>query len=76
MKGQGKYPTPRGPAANAAKARYNSATYDTFQVVVPKGKKDEITETAKRLGYKSRNEFVLAAINRLVQEGSSMLKEV
>lgn len=52
-----------GTSATRAKNKYNAKAYDNFQVVVPKGKKAEIDTKAKDLGYNSRNEFVLAAIN-------------
>lgn len=56
------YPTPRGAAATKAKAKYNSKNYDQFLITVPKGYKDLITEAAKAAGFKSRNEFIVAAV--------------
>ena len=64
------YPTPRGAAANKAKARYNAKAYDVFQVVLPKGSKDKLAETAVQFGYRSRNEFIVAAINEKIERGS------
>ena len=52
-----------GTSATKAKNKYNAKAYDNFLVVVPKEKKAEIDARAKALGYKSRNEFILAAIN-------------
>ena len=52
-----------GTSATKAKIKYNAKAYDNFLVVVPKGQKNEIDAKAKELGYKSRNEFILAAIN-------------
>ena len=56
------YPTPRGAAATKAKAKYNAKNYDQFLITVPKGYKDLITEAAKAAGFKSRNEFIVAAV--------------
>lgn len=52
----------RGKAATRAKNKYNAKTYDQFIVTVPVGQKTEIDKEAKKQGYKSRNEFVVAAI--------------
>lgn len=52
----------RGKAATRAKNKYNAKTYDQFIVTVPVGQKAEIDKEAKKQGYKSRNEFVIAAI--------------
>jgi len=46
-----------------SKNKYNAKAYDRFSVVVPKGEMQEIDRAAKEQGYKSRNEFVIAAIN-------------
>lgn len=46
-----------------SKNKYNAKAYDRFSVVVPKGEMQEIDRAAKEQGYKSRNEFVVAAIN-------------
>lgn len=37
--------------------------YDRFNVVVPKGKKAEITDHYKKQGYKSLNEYINSLIN-------------
>lgn len=41
---------------------YNKQNYDRITIMVPKGDKERITAAAKAAGYKSRNEFILAAI--------------
>lgn len=46
-----------------SKNKYNAKNYDRFSVIVPKGEMQEIDRAAKEQGYKSRNEFVIAAIN-------------
>ena len=68
MADEKKYPTPRGAAASKAKAKYNAKSYDQVMVYVPKGQRAIIDEAAKSLGYKSRNEFMLAAINEKISE--------
>jgi hypothetical protein len=52
-----------GSSATRAKNKYNAKAYDRFSVTVPKGKKTEIDKLAQELGYTSRNEFIIAAIN-------------
>lgn len=51
-----------GTPATKAKNKYNAKAYDQFLVTVPTGQKAEIDKEAKKQGYKSRNEFVVAAI--------------
>lgn len=51
-----------GTAATKAKNKYNAKAYDQFRVLVPKGEREKIDQAAKEQGYKSRNEFVIAAI--------------
>lgn len=67
MSEEKKYPTPRGSAANKAKAKYNAKAYDQFLVTVPKGDKEKIAAAAKAAGYKSRNEFIMAAIREKIE---------
>ena len=66
MKNFDKKNVPRGEAANRAKAKYNAKAYDVFQVVMPKGQKDQLSSIAEKLGYKSRNEFVSEAISEKI----------
>ncbi len=49
---------------------FNKKTYDRMELILPKGKKAEITEIAKKLGYKSRNEFVISAIKEKIERES------
>lgn len=52
-----------GKASTRAKNKYNAKAYDQFLVTVPAGQKDVIDQAVTKQGYKSRNEFVVAAIN-------------
>lgn len=52
-----------GKSSTRAKNKYNAKAYDQFLVTVPAGEKEEIDRVAAGQGYKSRNEFVVAAIN-------------
>lgn len=52
-----------GSSATRAKNKYNAKAYDQFLVTVPAGRKAEIDKAVKELGYSSRNEFIVAAIN-------------
>lgn len=51
-----------GTSATRAKNKYNAKVYDHIHLTAPKGKKEEIAKAAKEQGYKSVNEFILAAI--------------
>ena len=53
----------------ATKAKYNAKAYDQFLVTVPTGQKAEIDKEAKKQGYKSRNEFIVAAIEEKKARG-------
>ena len=67
MEEEKKYPVPRGAAANKAKAKYNSKAYDQMMVNVPKGQRAVIDAAAAEQGYKSRNEFIMAAIQEKIE---------
>lgn len=58
-----------GKPATKAKNKYNAKAYDQFLVTVPTGEKVEIDKVAKEQGYKSRNEFVVAAIEEKKARG-------
>lgn len=58
-----------GTPATKAKNKYNAKAYDQFLVTIPAGKKAELDRIAKEQGYKSRNEFVVAAINEKESRG-------
>lgn len=72
-----KYPTPRGASATAAKRKYNSKTYDRFELSLPKGMKEKIDEVAEVLGYKSRRSFILDIIAEKYEQimGKEMVLE-
>ena len=52
--------------SNEVKRRYNEKTYDRLQLVVPKGKKDEIKDFATSNG-ESLNGFVNRAIDETME---------
>lgn len=60
------YPTPRGDAANRAKLKYNRKSYDRMELILPKGKKDELKDYAKTHGFKSVNNMVITALDELM----------
>lgn len=46
-----------------SKNKWNKENYDSFLLTsIPKGRAEEWSEKAKELGYKSRNEMVVAAV--------------
>lgn len=47
-----------------ARAKYDAAHYDSFMLRVLKGEKERITEHAKKEGYKSRNAYIVALIEK------------
>ncbi|MDD3488729.1 MAG: ribbon-helix-helix domain-containing protein [Paludibacter sp.] len=59
----------QGKPSTRAKNKYNAKAYDQFLVTVPSGEKAEIDKAAEEQGYKSRNEFVVAAINEKKARG-------
>ena len=58
-----------GTPATKTKNKYNAKAYDQFLVTVPTGQKAEIDKEAKKQGYKSRNEFIVAAIEEKKARG-------
>ena len=46
---------------------YNKQKYDRITIMVPKGMKDELDAAAKAAGFKSRNEFIMAAIREKME---------
>lgn len=61
-----------GKPATRAKNKWNKENYDSFLVTVPTGEKAEIDKVAKKQGYKSRNEFVVAAIEEKKARGENV----
>ena len=55
-----------GKTSNESKRKYNEKTYDRIQLVVKKGRKDEIKAFAESHGY-TVNSFVNAAIEEKIQ---------
>ena len=60
-----------GTPATKAKKKNNAKAYDQFLVTVPTGQKAEIDKEAKKQGYKSRNEFIVAAIEEKKARGEN-----
>ena len=46
---------------------FNRQNYDMVNVTMPKGFKEELTAAAKAAGFKSRNEFIMAAIREKME---------
>ena len=59
-----------GKTSNKSKAKYNAKTYDRIQLVVPKGKKEQIAEFAKSKG-RSLNGFVNEAIDEKIERDTN-----
>jgi metal-responsive CopG/Arc/MetJ family transcriptional regulator len=55
-----------GNSSTRAKNKYNAKAYDMIHVVFPKGRRDEIDYIVKELGYNSRNEFIVSAIEEKI----------
>lgn len=47
---------------------YNKQKYDRITIMVPKGMKEQIEESMKAAGFKSRNEFIMAAIREKMEK--------
>ena len=56
-----------GKTSNESKRKYNEKAYDRIQLVVKKGKKEEIKTYAENHGY-SLNSFVNEAIDEKMQK--------
>ena len=56
-----------GKTSNESKRKYNEKAYDRIQLVVKKGKKDEIKAYAEKHGY-SLNSFVNEAIDEKMKK--------
>lgn len=56
-------------AQRRATAKYVKENYDIVNLRLPKGKRAEFAERAKRLGYKSFNDFVRQAIVEKLNRG-------
>ena len=56
-----------GSSATRAKNKWNKENYDSFLLTsIPKGKAEEWTRIAKELGYKSRNQMIISAIEEKI----------
>lgn len=55
-----------GKTSNASKAKYNAKTYDRIQLVVAKGRKDEIQAHAAAKG-ESLNGYVTKAVDERIE---------
>lgn len=57
-------------AQKEATARYNKNAYDRIDLVVPKGKRQEIKDFAKSKGM-SMNRFICAAIEQAMEDSTA-----
>ena len=73
---QGRYKTPRGPAATVAKNKYRDSNYDRAELALPKGMKAKIKEIAGQQG-RSFNEYVCEAVKDKIKQdtGEEMVWE-
>ncbi len=54
--------------------KYLKNTFDDIKTRMPKGKREEYKEKAKRLGYESFNGFVIQAIEEKIEKGKNVCK--
>lgn len=58
-----------GKSATRAKNKWNKKNYDSFLLTsIPKGKAEEWSRIAMELGYRSRNEMVVAAVEEKIKK--------
>lgn len=58
-----------GKPATKAKNKWNKENYDSFLLTsIPKGRAEEWTRIAKELGYKSRNQMIVAAVEEKIKK--------
>lgn len=57
-----------GTAATRAKNKWNKDNYDSFLLTsIPKGRAEEWSKIAKELGYKSRNQMIVTAVEEKIE---------
>lgn len=57
-----------GTPATRAKNKWNRDNYDSFLLTsIPKGMAEEWKKIAKELGYKSRNQMIVAAVEEKIK---------
>lgn len=57
-----------GTSATKAKNKWNKNNYDSFLLTsIPKGKAEEWTKISKELGYKSRNQMIILAVEEKIK---------
>lgn len=61
------YATPRGAAATKAKNKYRDNNYDRMEVTVPKGMKAAVEERVKEGAARSKNDYVVKALQEKMQ---------
>lgn len=61
------YATPRGTAATKAKNKYRDNNYDRMEVTVPKGMKAAVEERVKEGAARSKNDYVVKALQEKMQ---------
>lgn len=60
-----------GKPATRAKNKWNKENYDSFLLTsIPKGRAEEWARIAKELGYKSRNQMIVAAVEEKIKNES------
>lgn len=64
-----------GKTSSESKRKYNEKTYDRIQLVVKKGKKEEIKAFAESKGY-TLNGFVNEAIDEKIQRSAPVSEEM
>lgn len=57
-----------GKTSAAVKNRWNAENYDRIAVIVPKGRRAELKEIAKKKGFSSVNALVIAALDEFITE--------
>lgn len=55
-------------AQNKATQKYVKNNYDTITVRVPKGRREELADFAKRHGFTSLNGFIMSAVEQYISE--------
>lgn len=57
-----------GTSATRAKNKWNKNNYDSFLLTsIPKGRAEEWAGIAKELGYKSRNQMIIEAVEEKIK---------
>ena len=64
-----------GKTSTASKNKYAQKAYDRIVITVLKGRREEIDAICNKLGYESRNRFIVDAIEEKISRDLNLTKQ-